>query len=328
MRRAIAEADVGDDVLGDDPTVNRLQTRVARLLGKEAALFVPSGSMANQTAIRAQTEPGDEIILHQDSHVYQYEGGAPFALSGCSVRLVAGRRGQFTPDDVRTAIRPNDVHCARSRLVVIENTHNSGGGSVWPLEQVQAIRAAASAFGLAVHIDGARLFNACVASGVAAAQYAAQADTVAICFSKGLGAPAGSIVAGSAATMERVHRFRKMFGGAMRQVGILAAAAEYALEHNVERLADDHENAKMLAQAIAEMPGLSTDPDETETNIVYFEVDAAFDTAEGFCQRMGEQGVWMLPASAQRVRAVTHLDVSDADIEVAIAAFRRVTTAR
>lgn len=324
MRRVIAEAEVGDDVLGDDPTVIRLQEKVARLFEKEAAVFVPSGSMANQTAIRALTEPGDEIIAHCDSHFYHYESGAPFALSGCSLRPLPGERGLFDAEQVRAAIRPTESHFAQSRLIVIENTHNRGGGSIWPLERIRQIAEVARERGLRMHLDGARLMNACVATGIAPAEYARPFDTVATCFSKGLGAPVGSAVAGTAAVIRRVHRFRKMFGGAMRQAGIVAAAAEYALEHNVERLAEDHDNAKRLARALAEMPGVSIDLAAVETNIVYFDADRTRGNAAELCARLKQEGVWMLPVGPQRLRAVTHLDVDAVGIDRAIKVLGRV----
>jgi len=327
MRRVMAEAEVGDDVLGDDPTINRLQEKVARLLGKEAAVYVPSGTMANQTAIRAQTEPGDEIVADLDSHIYFYESGAPFALSGCSIRLLHGQRGQFDADQVRAVFRPRESHFAQTKLVVIENTHNRGGGSIWPLERIAAIRAVADELGLRMHLDGARLMNACVATGIAAAEYARHFDTVSMCFSKGLGAPVGSAVAGNAETIRRVRRFRKMFGGGMRQAGIIAAAAEYALEHNVERLAEDHVNARRLAVALADMPGITINVDEVETNLVFFELDGRLGDARTFCERLRSQGVLMLPESARRARAVTHLDVDAAGVERAIEVLRRLIAA-
>jgi len=328
MRRAIAQAEVGDDVFGDDPTVNRLQERVAAMMGKDAALFVPSGSMANQTAIRAQTEPGDEIIANEHSHFYFYEAGAPCALSGCSLRLVPGDRGLFEAEAVRSVIRPTDSHFPQSRLIVVENTHNRGGGTVWSLEPIADIRRVADEHGLKTHLDGARLWNACVATGHRPADYARCFDTVSVCFSKGLGAPIGSAVAGSAETIRRVHRFRKMFGGGMRQAGMLAAAAVYALDHNVDRLAEDHDNAKRLARALADMPGASIDPESVETNIVYFDVDPSVATAKEVCDRLRSHGVWMLPTALQRIRAVTHLDVSAKAIETAINALNKVLTAR
>ncbi|MBI4719602.1 MAG: aminotransferase class I/II-fold pyridoxal phosphate-dependent enzyme [Planctomycetes bacterium] len=323
MRQAMASAEVGDDVFGDDPTVNRLQERCAELLGKEAAIFVPSGSMANQTSIRAQTQPGDEVIAHADSHIYHYEAGAPAGLSGCSLRLLAGERGLFTADQVRTAVRPPDSHYPRSALVVVENTHNRGGGTCWSLEAIEAIRGVADEFGLKMHLDGARLMNACIAKGHDSRQYTRFFDTVSMCFSKGLGAPVGSIVASTRQTIQRVHRFRKMFGGGMRQAGILAAAALYALEHNVQRLAEDHANARHLAEAIARMPGVSVDLAAVETNIVYFDVQPGVGTGKSLCDALRPRGVWMIPVAPQRIRAVTHLDVTREGVELAIAALRQ-----
>ena len=339
MRRAMAEAEVGDDVFGDDPTVNRLEEKVASVLGKEAAIYVPSGTMANQASVRAQTQPGDEIIAHADSHTYHYESGAPAALSGCSLSLLAGPRGLYHAADVRAAIRPDDSHYPQSALIIVENTHNRGGGTIWPIERIAAIREVADEFNLKMHLDGARLMNACVATGHPPQAYTRYFETVSICFSKGLGAPVGSAVAGSAGMIKRVHRFRKMFGGGMRQAGIIAAGALYALEHNVDRLAEDHANAKRLATALAEMPGVSIDVDAVETNIVYFDVEPDLRlpgrepddtdpvrsaTAAAFCNTLHEKGVWILPLGAQRVRAVTHLDVSADDIERAIVVLRDV----
>ena len=325
MRRAMAEAEVGDDVFGDDPTVNRLQERVADLLGKEAALFVPSGTMANEVAIRALTEPGQEIIAHCDSLIYLYEGGGPAALSGCSLRLLEGERGLIAADAVRAAIRnPEDPHAPMSSLVVLENTHNRGGGTIWPLRRIEEIGAVARQAGLRMHLDGARLMNASVASGIAARDFAKEFDTVAMCFSKGLGAPVGSAVAGSRAAVKRAHRFRKMFGGGMRQAGILAAGALYALDHHVERLAEDHANAALLARGLAAIPGIVIDPSTVETNIVYFEIDRARGAAADLCRALNEERVWMLAVAPQRVRAVTHLDVSREGIEHAIRVLRRV----
>ena len=318
MREAIARAEVGDDVFGDDPTVNKLQEKVAKLLGKEAAIYVPSGSMANQTSIRAQTQPGDEIICHADSHIYHYEAGAPAGLSGCSLRFLNGKRGLFTADAVRAAVRSTDSHFPRSALIIVENTHNRGGGTIWPIDEIERIREVADEFKLKMHLDGARLMNACVATGHKPTDYTQYFDTVSICFSKGLGAPVGSAVASTKEMIRRVHRFRKMFGGGMRQGGIIAAGALYAIENNIDRLADDHNHAKRLALAISEMPGVSIDPDTVETNIIYFDVPESTGTAKSLCDSLCEQGVWTLPVGPQRVRAVTHLDISAEDIERAI----------
>lgn len=319
MRQAMAEAEVGDDVFAGDPTINRLQERVALLLGKEAALYVPSGSMANQASLRAHTQPGDEIIAHLDSHIYHYEGGAPAALSGCSLKLLAGARGQFTADDVRAALRPPDSHFPQSRLVVVENTHNRGGGSVWSIDEIAKIRAVADEHGLGMHLDGARLLNACAARACKPTEYTQYFDTVSICFSKGLGAPVGSAVAATKAMIARVHRYRKMFGGGMRQGGIIAAGALYALDHHVDRLVDDHANARRLAEAVADFDGVSIDVSTVETNIVYFDVDSTTGTAKALCDKLYAAGVWMLPIGPRRVRAVTHLDVSASDMDRAIA---------
>lgn len=325
MREAMANAAVGDDVFGDDPTINRLQETVAELLGKEAAIYVPSGSMANQTAIRAQTQPGDEIITHQDNHIYHYEAGAPAALSGCSLRLLPGRGGLFDADAVRAAIRPADSHFPQSSLIVIENTHNRGGGTCWSVDAIAKIREVADERGIKMHLDGARLMNACVAKGHKPADYTRYFDTVSVCFSKGLGAPVGSAVASTKATIRRVHRFRKMFGGGMRQGGIIAAGALHAIENHIERLADDHANARKLATALAEMPGLSLDLDGVETNILYCDVDPKLGMGAEFAAKLKVAGVWVLATGPQRVRAVTHLDVSSDDIDRAIEIVRECT---
>lgn len=324
MRRVMAAAEVGDDVLGDDPTVIRLQERIAELMGKEAACFVPSGTMANQTAIRAHTEPGDEVIAHKDSHIIHYETGSPAALSGVMIRPAEGDRGLFEADEVEA--RPYSSHFARTRLVVIENTHNRGGGAVWPLEQIIRVTKKAREQQLRLHLDGARVWNACIATGVKPAEYARHFDTVSCCFSKGLGAPAGSAVAGDNETIFRVHRFRKMFGGAMRQAGVLAAAALHALENHRERLAEDHANARALAERIGRIRGL-TIPMKVETNMVFFDIDARAPgglTASELCQRLAAESVRMLPVGPQRVRAVCHLDVSAAMVDAAAGVLERV----
>jgi threonine aldolase len=327
MRAAIAAAEVGDDVLGDDPTVHRLQERAATLLGKEAALFVPSGTMANQIAIRAVCEPGDELIIDATTHSYNYETGAAAALSGVSVRIIDGPRGIFDGPDVEARVRPPGAHFARSRLVIVENTNNRGGGSVWPIEKLARVRQAALRHDLLVHLDGARLMNACAASGRRPADYTEHADSVSMCFSKGLGAPVGSVVAGSKPFMQRCERFRKMFGGAMRQSGLLAAAALYALDHNLERLPEDHRHARLLAEALAGLPAVRLDPAEVESNIVIFGIDASVGTAADVVGRLEQRGVRVLATGPDRIRAVTHLDVSRTQIEAAIEAFRSVLRA-
>lgn len=327
MRRAMAEAEVGDDVLGDDPTVIALQERVAAIMGKEAAVFVPSGTMANQAAIRAHCEPGDEVICHKDSHIIHYETGSPAALSGVMIRPLDGELGMFDAADVAAAVRPVSHHFPLSKLLIVENTHNRGGGAVWPLDRVERVTAEARKHGLRLHLDGARIWNACAATGLEPAAYARHFDTVSCCFSKGLGAPVGSAVAGDARTIARVHRFRKMFGGTMRQSGILAAAALHALEHHRERLVEDHANAKRLAEGIAGVPGLKIAM-PVETNMVFFDVAPELGTAAEVCERLRARGVLMLPNLPRRVRAVCHLDVSREGIERAIRAVAEVVGAR
>lgn len=326
MREAMARAEVGDDVLGDDPTVIALQERVAAILGKEAACFMPSGTMANQTAIRAHTEPGDEVIAHGDSHIIHYETGAPAALSGVMVRPLAGRFGQFDEDAVEQAVRPDSHHFARSRLLVIENTHNRGGGSVWELDKFAGVCACARKKGLLVHLDGARLWNACAATGHAPSDYAKHVESVSVCFSKGLGAPVGSAVCGSQAFVRRAHRFRKMFGGNMRQAGIVAAGALYALEHHVERLREDHDKARRLS-VISEIRGLSL-AFPVVTNMVFVDIDPSLGSAAMFAERLKTLGVWVVATGPSRVRLVTHLDVSDQQVGRAIEAFAEAAEAR
>ncbi len=321
MRRAMADAEVGDDVLGDDPTVRRLEERTAEVLGLAASVYMPSGTMTNQVAIRTHTEPGDEVIAEAHAHNYFYESGAPAALSGVMMRLLEGRRGVFAGDQVRAALRPPNDHFAPARLVCVENTHNSGGGSVWPLEAVAEVAAAAREAGLRMHLDGARLWNAAAASGTAEAEYARHFDSVSVCYSKGLGAPVGSALAGSEAFIERARRFRKMFGGGMRQAGIIAAGALYALENHRDRLEEDHRNARRLAEGLAELPGIDLDPETVQTNIVVFGVTAR--PAAEVVARLAEEGVAVLPRGPDSIRAVTHLGVSAQDVEDAPAAFAR-----
>lgn len=321
MRDAMARAEVGDDVLGDDPTVLALQQRVAALLGKPAALFVPSGTMANQLAIRAQTEPGDDVLTHRESHIIHYETGGPAALSGVMINPLDGPAGRFEEEDVAAAVHPENVHSPRSRMLVVENTHNRGGGSVWGLDHVQRVTDAARARGLRTHMDGARLWNACAATGVAPAAYAAYFDTVSVCFSKGLGAPVGSALVGDAATLARAYRFRKMFGGGMRQSGYLAAAAMYAIENHQDRLTEDHAAAARLGEQLSRLPGIAV-PLRPETNMVFFQLEPGRPAAGDFCAAMKRHGVWMLPMGPRRVRAVWHLDVPAGAIERVVAAVR------
>jgi threonine aldolase len=322
MRRVMAEAEVGDDVLGDDPTVRRLEARVSDLLGKEAAVYMPSGTMTNQVAIRTWTEPGDEIILEADGHSYFYESGGPAALSGVTCRLIRGERGLFTADQVRAVLRPANEHFPRTRLVAVENTHNRGGGTVWPIDQVADVADAARQAGLKMHLDGARLWNAAVASGVTEAACASHFDSVSVCFSKGLGAPIGSALAGGVEFISRARRFRKMFGGGTRQAGIVAAGALYALDHHRRRLAEDHAGAKRLAEGIAPLDGIEIDPATVETNIVIFGVTAM--PAAELVARLAAADVLVLARDAESIRAVTNLDVTADQIDETIEKFAAI----
>jgi threonine aldolase len=320
MRAAMAGAEVGDDVWGDDPTAQRLEARAAELLGKPAALFVPSGTMANQIALLLHCRPGDEVIVGRGAHMRLYESGAGAAWAGVQFAEVGGADGTFTGEDVVAAALPEDRNLPRTRLVAVENTHNRGGGRVWPRAQVAAIVAHARARAYALHLDGARIWNAAIASGNSERELAAPFDTVSACFSKGLGAPVGSVIAGSRDEVERARRFRKMLGGGMRQVGILCAAALHALEHHRARLAEDHANARRLAVGLAGVPGVSVDPDRVDTNIVIFEV-AGLPSVE-LARRTDATGVRLHAIAPTRLRAVTHLDVDAAGIDRAIAAVR------
>lgn len=310
MRRAMAEAEVGDDVIDIDPTVVRLQERSAELLGKEAALFMPSGSMTNQIALRLHCQPGDEFLCDSECHIYNYEQGAFAQLSGLVARTMQGTQGILQLEQFEDIIRAKADHMVRTRLVCLENTHNRGGGTIQPLETVDAICGWAHEHHLRTHLDGARLFNAVAATGIAAERWCAGFDSVSICFSKGLGAPVGSVLAGSAEFIQRARRARKLFGGGMRQVGILAAGALYALEHNRERLVQDHENAQLLGQALAEVPGITLQPQRIESNMVIFHIDRQFGAAESFAKKLATQGVGAMPFGPQLIRLVTHLDVS------------------
>ena len=321
MRQAIASAEVADEQRKLDPTVNALQERVAELLGHEAALFLPSGTMCNQIAIRLHTRPGDEVILERFSHPITAEAGGAAAHSGVMMHPLDGLGGMFTAAQVEGALRsPGNRYEPRSRLVCVEQTTNYGGGRVWPLDQIREVLEVARSNGLAAHLDGARLMNAVVASGVSAADYASGFTTAWLDFSKGLGAPVGACLAGSADVIEEAWRFKQMMGGALRQGGIVAAAGLYALDHNVERLAEDHENARALAVGLAELPGATIDAAKVETNIVIFEVE---DPASVLTALLAE-GIEMTQMGPGRIRAVTHLDVDRAGVERALEVLRSV----
>lgn len=315
MRAAMAAAEVGDDVQREDPTINRLEEKTAALLGKEAALYVPSGTMSNQIGVRVHTQPGDELLCDVNCHIYNYEAGGPAVLSQVMCRTLPGDHGILDVSHFDGKIRPDNEHYVRTRLVCLENTHNRGGGRVFPLEKIKAIHDWARRHGLAMHLDGARLWNAHVATGIPLATWASLFDTVSVCFSKGLGAPVGSALTGSADVIAKARRIRKLFGGATRQGGIIAAGALYAIENHIERLAEDHRNAQVLAQAIADTPGLTLDPAVVETNLVWFNVDPALGTSQQVAARLREKGVLVSASGPQTMRACTHLDVSAAQAE-------------
>ena len=315
MRRAMAEAEVGDDVFGDDPTVNQLQEKVANTLGKEAALFTPSGTMANLIAILTHTQPGDEVIVERESHTFNYEVGGAAALAGVQLNTIPGDRGILTSDQIKKEIRMPNVHIPRTTLICLENTHNRGCGAIYPIEKIQSIHELALENKISMHLDGARLFNACVATGIKPEEYAQNFNSLMFCFSKGLGAPVGSILAGTSEFIERAHRFRKMLGGGMRQIGILAAAALYALDNNIERLAEDHKHAKMLAKAIGQIKGFSLNPDHVESNIVVFDVAVSGLSVPEVLDKLAALGILMIGFGETLVRAVTSLQVERDDIE-------------
>jgi threonine aldolase len=319
MRRAMAEAEVGDEQSFADPTVLALCERVADLLGHEAAVFLPSGTMCNAIAFRLHVRPGgDEVVLHRTSHPIIAEAGGPASISGAVLCPVDSPGGMFDADTLRSMLRRPDRYSPRSRLVSLEQTTNIAGGRVWPLEQMESVLAVAREARMRAHLDGARLMNAVVASGVPARDWAGGFDTAWLDFTKGLGAPVGAVLAGSRELIDEAWRYKQMWGGAMRQAGIIAAAGLYALDHHVERLADDHENARVLAEGLASIDAVELDPADVDTNIVVFGVP----DAEAFCAALERAGVKMYAIGPQRVRAVTHLDVDRAGVEEAIAAAR------
>ena len=320
MRRAMLEADVGDDVFGEDPTARRLEERVAELLGKDAALFVPSGVMGNQLALRSQSTPGDEVIVDELSHIYNFESGAAAALAGVQLNLIRGNRGIPSPEQVEAAVRPGNYWDPQTRLVCLENTVNKAGGAVVPLDIIDGVGAVVRRHDLRYHLDGARLWNAAVATGIPEARFAAPFDSVMVCLSKGLGAPVGSMLAADAETIKRAHRFRKMYGGGMRQIGMLAAAGLYALEHHRDRLADDHDNARRFAEGIAEISGFDVDVGSVETNIVLFDT---IEPAASVVQAFREAGVLVTSFGPNTIRAITHLDVTREEIDEALLRLQR-----
>lgn len=325
MRKAMARAEVGDDVYGEDPTVNRLQDLAAAMLGKRFALFVPSGTMANQLAIRSHTQPGQEIIVESKSHVVRYEQGAAGALAGVQLHWVTGERGIMTAEQVEAAIRPNDAHSIPTALICIENTHNAGGGTIYPLSTIEKIRALAVRQGIPMHLDGARLFNAVAATTLPPTVYAQHFETVSLCLSKGLGAPVGSLlISNDQRLMDRARRFRRMYGGAMRQAGILAAAGIYALERHVARLKTDHEHAKKLARQLQHLSAIQIAPQHVETNIVIFDIVDEHRSPAELVAALKEHGVLINAVGGQSYRAVTHLHITDKQIDEAADVFANV----
>ena len=324
MRRAMCEAEVGDDVVSEDPSINALQDRVADLFGMEAALFVPSGTQSNQLAVWSHCEPGDELIIEDTGHIADWEGGGPAVLRGVSTRRLRGTGGMLDPDDMSLLPMRDSLHCPRPRLLCLENTTNMGGGRVYPLGQFAAVAAWGRERGLKVHLDGARVMNACAAGGYGPRDLAAEVDSVSLCLSKGLGCPVGSVLTGPAEFIDRARRGRKVLGGAMRQGGILAAAGLYALDHHVERLKDDHANARALGEALSSVDGVSVDASEIDSNMVFATLDDRLGPADAFAAKLSEAGVRMYPVGPRRLRMVTHLDFAADEVAPTAAAFEAV----
>jgi threonine aldolase len=326
MRRAMTSAPLGDDVLGDDPTVNELEAVAAARLGKEASVFLPSGTMGNLIGVAVNSRPGEEVIADTESHVYLYEAAGAAAIAGVQIQPITTAAGVMSPEQIVSAIRPrDDFHFALSAAVILENTHNRHGGVVWPLDALRNASAAAHAQGIRVHLDGARIFNAAVALGVDVADIAAPADTVTFCLSKGLGCPAGSLFCGTREDVEQARRWRKRLGGAMRQTGVLAAAGLVALDTMVGRLAEDHANARTLAEGLAELPGVSCDLSRVQTNLVYFDLEKL--TGAEFQERCRRRGLLGEATDRQRVRLVTHVGISATDVQTALEICEEVLSA-
>ncbi|HLX11647.1 MAG TPA: low-specificity L-threonine aldolase [Bacteroidota bacterium] len=324
MLEAMMNAEVGDDVFGEDPTVNALQKRVAKLFGKEDALFVPSGTMGNEICVKAHTQPGDEIIVEEESHIFVFETAGPSLLSGVQMQTVRGVKGVLPQDKVEAAIRYKAYYMPPTRLICLENTHGRSAGSVVPLENMKAISKFAKSKGISVHLDGARIWNASVASGVSFKEYGKCVDSISACFSKGLGTPAGSIVIGSKEFIEKARRYRKIFGGGMRQIGILAAAAMYALDHNIDRMKEDHKKARFLADRLIVLDALAIDLTEVQTNMVFIDIAKSGISQAEAMELLKNEGVLVTPERHTFLRAVMHLDVSHDAVEQAASAFKKV----
>jgi threonine aldolase len=324
MREAMLAAEVGDDVYGEDPTVNHLQEIVAEILGKEAALFVPSGVMANQLAIKTQTQPSDEVVVESESHIFNFETAGAAFLSNVQLHTVKGTRGILKVEQIEQAIRSKVYYNPKTSLVCLENTHNKAGGTVYPIDEIQKIHDLTRDKSLALHLDGARLWNASIASGISPKEYARFFDTVSVCFSKGLGAPMGSALAGTREKIEAARKYRKIFGGGMRQIGILAAAAIFALDHNIERLKEDHEKAKWLAKELGGLSGIGLDMNSVQTNIIIFDISGRAESADKLISRLKAKGILISEMGISTLRAVTHLDVSMEQIKMAAAEIKSI----
>lgn len=322
MRKAMYEAEVGDDVFKEDPTVNELEKYIADLFGKESALFVPSGTMANQLCLNILSNPGDEVICERDAHIFNYESGSPSILSGIQIYPLDGKLGVITASQIEPFIRPNAYHMPQTRIIEVENTHNRAGGTIYPIEEIIKIRELADKYNLFMHLDGARIWNASVVTGIPVKEYAKYFDTVSTCLSKGLGAPIGSVIISTKDLITKAYRVRKSWGGGMRQVGVIAAAGLYALKNNVERLNEDHEKAKILAKTISQIPNLQINMEAVQTNILIFKpLKMSVDEAMKKCK---EKGLLLSAGTVGSLRAVTHLDVSFEDVEKATKIIKEV----
>ncbi len=318
MRDFMIKAEVGDDVFGEDPTANQLQNMIAEMLGKEAALFVASGTQANQISINAHTQPGQEVICDYNAHIFNYESGAAGMLSGVQLHPIVGKHGHPTADQMAEVIRPFDDHYPQTSLICLENTHNRAGGTVFPINEIKKISQLARGKRLKMHLDGARLWNAASATGITLAEYASYFDSVSLCFSKGLGAPVGSIVVGSEEFIKKAHFYRKAYGGGMRQIGILAAACIFAVENHFERLNDDHKHARILAETFQTLPGFKVNLETVETNIVIVDISGTGKDAFEITRLLKENDILVIPFSPKSIRLVTYLNLTQNDIKEAI----------